>query len=121
MPDLIQIADLEVCWRVGVPDHERSQPQRLLLSVTMEVDVTVAAKSDDLTRTIDYYAVARRLTGLGEGREWRLIEAVAVEAAELILKEFGAKRVTVEVKKFIVPSTRFVSVRVERMQPAGRV
>ncbi|MCK6500853.1 MAG: dihydroneopterin aldolase [Nitrospira sp.] len=117
MSDFIQIADLEVSWRVGVPDHERSRPQRLLLSVTMETEVGVAATTDDLSRTIDYYAVTRRILGLGEGREWRLIESLAVEIADLVLKEYGPKRVTVEVKKFILPSTRHVSVRVERAQP----
>jgi len=120
MPDLIQIADLEVNWRVGVPDEERSRPQRLLLTVTLEADIAVAAKADDLSRTINYYAVTQRLKEWGQSREWRLIERLAVEAAELVLREFGPKRVTVEVKKFIVPSTRFVSVRVERALPAGK-
>ncbi|MCC7376952.1 MAG: dihydroneopterin aldolase [Verrucomicrobiales bacterium] len=119
MPDLIQIADLEVCWRVGVPDDERSRPQRLLLSIGLEVDFAVAVKSDDLTRTINYYAVTQRLQEWGQSREWRLIERLAVEAAELLLREFGPKRVTVEVKKFIIPATRFVLVRVERTQPTA--
>ncbi|MBL9134429.1 MAG: dihydroneopterin aldolase [Verrucomicrobiales bacterium] len=120
MSDRIEIADLEVSWRVGVPDHERSRPQRLLLTISMETDVTVAAKTDDLARTIDYYAVTRRIQGLGEGREWRLIESLAVEIAELVLRDYGPKRVTVEVKKFILPSTQWVSVRVERALPLAK-
>ncbi len=41
----ISIVDLEVFYRVGVPDAERAQPQRLLLTVEMESDFSAAAKS----------------------------------------------------------------------------
>lgn len=119
MSDTIRIVDLEVRFRVGVPDAERRAPQRLLISVDMERDFGPAAAGDDLTRTIDYYAVSRRLLGLGEGREWRLIETLAVEIAELVRGEFGAERVVVEVKKFILPEARHVAVRVERGRGPG--
>jgi 7,8-dihydroneopterin aldolase/epimerase/oxygenase len=118
--DLIAIRDLEVHYHVGVPDAERAKAQRLLIDVEMGSDFTAAAASDDLTRTIDYYAVSRRLLRLGEGRSWRLIEALAVEIAELVLKEYGAVQVAVEVKKFILPETRHVSVRVVRSKGTGK-
>jgi dihydroneopterin aldolase len=41
----ISIVDLEVFYRVGVPDEERAQPQRLLLTVEMESDFSAAAKT----------------------------------------------------------------------------
>lgn len=114
MSDVIHLEDLEVSYRVGVPDAERRQPQRLLLSLDLEHDFGPAARADDLAGTIDYYAVSRRLLAFGEGREWRLIETLAVEIAETVLREYGPKRVVVEVKKFILPEARWVSVRVER-------
>jgi dihydroneopterin aldolase len=112
--DRIIIDDLEVRYRVGVPEAERAQAQRLLITVEMECSVVAAAAGDDLTKTIDYYAVTQRLLRLGEGRSWKLIETLAVEIAELILREFGPRAVTVEVKKFILPETRHVAVRVRR-------
>ncbi len=112
--DTITVADLEVYYRVGVPDAERSRPQRLLVTVCMRHDMTAAAADDDLERTIDYAAVSRRLRTLGEGREWRLIETLAVEIAGMMCREFGARRAGVEVKKFILPEARYVSVRAER-------
>ena len=119
MSDRIDIVDLEVFYRVGVPDAERREPQRLLLTVEMDLDFGPAAAGDDLSRTIDYFAVSRRLLALGEGREWRLIETLAVEVAELVLREYPALRVGVEVKKFILPETRHVAVRVERRRQAS--
>jgi FolB domain-containing protein len=113
--DLIAIEDLEVRFRVGVPEEERANPQRLLISVELTTDFTIAAHHDDVRGTIDYHAVVRRLEGLGEKRSWRLIESLAVEMAELLLREFHPRAVTVVVKKFILPETRWVSVTVQRM------
>ena len=106
----ISIVDLEVVYHVGVPDVERVQPQRLLLTVEMESDFADAAKSDGIADTIDYFAVTRRLLKFGEGREWKLIEKLAADIADLLLKEFSPSAVTVEVKKFIIPQARHVSV-----------
>jgi FolB domain-containing protein len=111
---LIRIDDLEVFFHVGVPDQERAQPQRLLLCVEMVHDFTAAAKSDDLACTIDYYAVSRRLLDLGKNRQWKLIEALASDAAEMILNEFKPESVAVEVKKMILPEARCVSVKVAK-------
>jgi FolB domain-containing protein len=112
--DVIRICDLAVFYRVGVPDEERARPQRLLLDIEMERDFHEAAAGDDLTKTIDYFAVTQRLLKYGEGREWKLIEKLASDIAQTILNDFGAAAVRVEVKKFIIPETRYVSVAVER-------
>ena len=112
--DTITINDLEVFYCVGVPDEERAQPQRLLLTIGMEHDFRAAAVEDELTGTIDYFAVTQRLLKFGDGVHWKLIETLAVDVAQMILEDFGPARVTVEVKKFIIPQTRHVAVRVER-------
>lgn len=112
--DIITIEDLEVFYHIGVPDAERVQAQRLLLTVRMEHCFTHAAANDDLTATINYYDVSRRLLGLGSGRSWKLIETLAVEIAELVLREYGAQAVTVQVKKFILPEARHVAVEIRR-------
>ncbi|MEN9574890.1 MAG: hypothetical protein RL514_2745 [Verrucomicrobiota bacterium] len=112
--DTITLIDLEVHYHVGVPDAERAQPQRLLLTVEMQHDFTRAAAGDDLRETIDYYAVSRRLLTFGEGRSWKLIEKLAADIAVLVLADFGAEAVSVEVKKFIIPETRYISVRLKR-------
>ena len=115
--DKIIISDLEVFYRVGVPDAERAKPQRLLISVEMTRDFAAAATADDLTKTIDYDAVTRPLLKFGEGRSWKLIERLAADIAEMILAEFAPDTVSVEVKKFVVPEARYVAVQLTR--PAG--
>ena len=110
----ISIVDLEVFYRVGVPDAERAQPQRLLLTVEMESDFSKAAKSDSIADTIDYFAVTQRLLKFGDGKSWKLIEKLAADIADAILSEFKPQSVAVEVKKFVIPLARHVSVAVTR-------
>ncbi len=115
----ISIVDLEVFYRVGVPDAERAQSQRLLLTVEMETDFTAAAKNDSIADTIDYFAVTQRLLKFGEDREWKLIEKLAADIADAILSEFKPQGVVVEVKKFILPQARYVAVQITKNRNSG--
>jgi len=110
----ISIVDLEVFYRVGVPEAERAQPQRLLLTLELESDFSAAAKSDGIADTIDYYAVTQRLLKFGDGCEWKLIEKLAADLADMALAEFKPLSVSVEVKKFIIPEARYVSVSLQK-------
>ncbi|MBM3845032.1 MAG: dihydroneopterin aldolase [Verrucomicrobia bacterium] len=112
--DKILIEELEVYYRVGVPDEERSKPQRLLLSVEMTVDLRRAGATDDLRDTINYFDVVESLKSLGKGREWKLIESVASEIAGMIQVAYPVTNVRVEVRKFIIPEARYVAVSIER-------
>ena len=110
----ITIVDLEVFCRVGVPEAERAQPQRLLLTVEMESDFSKAAKTDSIADTIDYFAVSQLLLKFGEGKSWKLIEKLAADIAEAILAEFKPQSVTVEVKKFAISQAAHVAVSLTR-------
>ena len=88
----ISIVDLEVFYCVGVTEKERAKPQRLLLSVEMELDITSAARSDRIERTIDYQAVADDLLKYGEGRSWKLLEKLVANLADKILTNTSRKR-----------------------------
>lgn len=112
--DTITIRDLEVSFCVGVPDEERATPQRLLVTIEMEHDFTSAVSADDLGSTIDYFAVSQRVLRFGDGVHWKLIETVAADLAAMVIEEFQPRTVTVEVKKFIIPETRYVSVKTHR-------
>ncbi len=112
--DKIIISDLEVWYCVGVPDEERAVAQRLLLSIEMFLDFSQAVATDDLTKTIDYFAVTQQLLAFGTGRSWKLIEKLAEDISAMVLTDYAAHRVAVEVKKFIIPETKYVAVRIER-------
>ena len=48
----ISIVDLEVFYCVGVTEEERANPQRLLVTVDMNYDFSVASVSDRIEKTI---------------------------------------------------------------------
>jgi dihydroneopterin aldolase len=110
----ISIVDLEVHYCVGVSDEERATPQRLLLTVELGLDISSAALSDRIERTIDYHAVAQMLLRHGEGRSWKLLERLVSNLCDLILAEYMAQTVSVTVKKFVIPEARFVSVQLTK-------
>ncbi len=113
----VRIVDLEVFYRVGVPEEERAAPQRLMVTIEMEVDAPRAATTDDLKDTIDYYCVSQDILAFGDGRSWKLLEKLSADLADLILGKYRPQRVRVEVKKFIIPEARHISVSLSRPGP----
>ncbi len=116
----ISIIDLEVRYRVGVGEAERARPQRLLLTVEMLADIASASRSDRLKHTIDYQGVADDLLRFGEGRSWRLLEALVADIADLILSKYKPVSVRVEARKFVIPQARHVAVGITKAAPARR-
>ena len=114
-PDSIRINGLEVQVRIGVPDEERAEPQKLVIDVVMESDFHGMA--DDIARTTDYAAVAAWLKEECARREWRLLETLAEDLAAGLLSRFPRVRaVTLQIRKFVLPQTRDVSVTLRREQ-----
>ncbi len=113
----ITIVDLEVHYCVGVTEEERAKPQRLLVTVDMNLDFSSAAVSDRIERTINYQTVAKDLLKFGEGRSWKLLEKLVDNLADRVLYEYKPQAVMVEVKKFSIPQARFVSVSTGKQRP----
>ncbi len=114
--DTITIKDLDVNAQIGVTEAERAQLQRLLITVEMERDLAEAGHTDTESATAPYDVVANLIRQVVAERPRKLIEAVADEVAKAILSRRLAVAVTVEVKKFSVPDSRYVSVSIRRPQ-----
>src|SRR6266478_1776629 len=106
----ISLVDLEVFYRIGVTEHERAKPQRLLVTVELDCDFSSAAASDRIEETIDYYTIAQMLISYGERRSWNLLEKLVSDIADLVLAQYQPQTVRVEAKKFPIPQARYVSV-----------
>lgn len=110
--DRIHIEQLQLRARVGVPDSERAQPQRLILNVTLWPKITEL--HDEIASTIDYSAVTKSVREFVNPHEYKLIETLADEAAAHLLAEFKVRKVAVEVRKFALSDTDYVSVTAVR-------
>lgn len=112
----IVIHDLEIRFRVGTIDKERSWPQRLLLTIELECDLSQAMLSDNLTHTIDYEQLVKRLREWGDQHEWKLLETLTSDIADFILQNFHPHSVSLVLKKFELPMTNGVSVQIINRQ-----
>jgi phosphoglycolate phosphatase len=117
--DEILIEDLELFARLGVPDEERSEAQRLTISLRLELRHDFGALDDELGRTVDYAAVCAELRDFVRTREGRLLETLADALAEHLLARFDLARVTLELRKFILPETKYVAAKVTRAVAAS--
>jgi FolB domain-containing protein len=114
MRDTILIDSLELSTCIGVPDEERERPQRLTVNLAIEPVRSMDGMDDDFLYAVDYFEVSRRVQDLARAHERRLIETLATEIAEMILRDFAVRAVTVELRKYILPDTAFVAVKVHR-------
>jgi hypothetical protein len=64
--DLIHIHDLRLWAHVGVLDHERRDGQWFQLDITLGLDLSASAKSDDLSATADYSLAVQGASDDGE-------------------------------------------------------
>lgn len=99
MPDTIRLHGIEVQARHGVLDHEKTSPQKFLIDIYVDVDLTQAGATDSLADTIDYGMVAQRAHDLARDNSFELIESLADKIAEAVLEDKRAIGVTVTVHK----------------------
>ena len=90
--DKIRLVDLEVFAHHGVFDFEKENGQTFILSCDCHLDTRTAGETDDLSVSLDYGALAKRLTELFQGTTFDLIEAAAEHCAHALLSEFSLIR-----------------------------
>lgn len=113
-PDTIEIRRLRVLAHIGVPAAERAAPQPLFITLRLMPGQGFEGLADELSRTVDYAAVAQQIAALAAARPRRLIETLALEIAECLLAGHPLARVAVTIEKPILPATECVAVHLER-------
>ena len=88
MSDVVFIEALEIDALIGIYDWERRVRQTLSFDIEMEFDNRVPAASDDITQTLNYKAVSKRLVEYVQSTGFGLVETLAERCAEIILQEF---------------------------------
>ena len=116
--DTIHLEQLEIFARIGVPAKERKSPQRITLTITIWPLAGLHDLNDDIGCTINYSVLAGAVREFVAGRRDRLIETLAEQIALHLLGSFPIARVRVELRKFVVPDAKFVSVALTRERSA---
>ena len=113
--DIIYLRDLQVDAVIGVWEWERLIRQNLILNLELGADITEAAKSDELSDTVDYKAISDRVIEYTKSTEFQLVESLAEKIAEILLTEFAIKWLKLTIgKRGVLPDVYEVGVVIER-------
>jgi 7,8-dihydroneopterin aldolase/epimerase/oxygenase len=86
--DRIFVKGLSLHAYHGVMPHEGKVGQSFTLDLTLDVDLTEAARSDKVADTVSYDAVAQAAAQAFCAQRYRLVEAAAGAVADAILGQF---------------------------------
>jgi dihydroneopterin aldolase len=104
MTDRIEIRDLRVLGVHGVLPEEKERAQPFSLDIMAWLDMGAAQRSDDLSDTVDYGALAQVASDVVSGRSYQLLEALAGRLADaLLISDARLASVEVTVRKLRPP------------------
>ena len=113
--DRIVVSDLTCRCVIGVEEWERREPQDVLVSLVLAVDLTPAGKSDRIEDSVDYRALKKRVLAEAEASSFSLIEALAEQVAAVCLEDERVQEVQVRVEKpGALRFARTVAVEIDR-------
>ena len=100
---------------IGFIDWERRVKQTVVVDLELPVDCRHAAVTDDVTDTVDYKKVSKRVLAFIEASEFKLVETLAQRLAMLILEEFPIEWLRLSINKpGAIRNSRDVGVSIER-------
>jgi len=112
--EIYEISDQKVSGRIGVSEEERAKPQTLAITVRFRIFGRFQDLNDDLSKTVDYAAVASEMSRFVSESQHLLIETLVSQLADHLVGKFPLAYLEVELKKFVLPDTNHVSVRAIR-------
>jgi dihydroneopterin aldolase len=115
--DQVCIEQLEVFAHIGVPDEERAASQRLTFNIALWPIRQASELEDEISKAVNYATVCAETRKFVAARRDKLIETLANALALHLLETFAISRVTIELRKYILPEVEFVSVSVTRERP----
>ena len=117
--DKIHIEQLDVFTRIGVPEEERANPQKLTVSISLWPYQQPSDLADHIDRAVNYSDVAEETKNFVRDQSVSLIETLAERLAGHLLKNFQVQKVMIELRKFALQDARYVSVTVTRTSSVG--
>ncbi len=116
------VRDLVLSASIGVHPHEREAPQRIRLNLDLAVEdggargrASAGPGRDELSRVVDYEAIATAARRSGASGHVVLVETLAERLAEACLLDRRVRIVRVRVEKLeVIEGAASVGVEIER-------
>jgi dihydroneopterin aldolase len=97
--DQVYIDALKVETLIGVYEFERKAQQTLYLDLALDFDCLPAGETDELTKALDYDALAKRVRQWSSEQTFELLESFGHQLCQLIHDEFGIAAVSLRINK----------------------
>ncbi|MBI3010406.1 MAG: dihydroneopterin aldolase [Candidatus Omnitrophica bacterium] len=113
--DHLLLVDLKLLCHLGITEEERVTAQPVWVDLEIPTDAAKIAQKDDVSFAIDYARVAARVKELSQSRSFRLMETLADQIANRVLKDFGVPWVFVRIKKKALADLGYAAVELRRL------
>lgn len=97
--DRLLIRDLRARCILGVSAEERREKQEVVVTIALGTDLHLPGRSDQFEDAVDYRAIKKQVLAAIENSQFRLVEALAQDIADLCLEHPGVDEVQVTVEK----------------------
>ena len=111
------VRDLEVMATLGIHEHEKVAPQRIIVSIDLSVLEGEQTIADDISNVVSYEIVVKKVEAVIAQGHVNLVETLAELIAASCLKDkrVMAARVRIE-KPDIIANARSVGIEIERVR-----
>jgi len=103
MADRIELRGLRLMGVHGALPEEQGRPQPFEADLDVEADLAPAARSDDLSDTVDYAALVEAMARVVDSERYALLESLAERMAEVAMADERVRSVTVAIRKLRPP------------------
>ena len=111
------VRDLDLMALIGIYDHEKTDPQRIIVNIDLSVQEGEGPQDDDIGHVVSYEIVVKKVEQIIAEGHINLVETLCEKIAAACLrdKRVVAARVRVE-KPDIIKNARSVGVEIERQR-----
>lgn len=107
MASSILIKDIQLRAKCGVTEYERSQPQPILVDLTLRCLNEPAFQSDQITDTVDYAAITQWVKKEGDNHTFALLESLTEHLCQTLFQHFPLTHLKIWVRKIRPPMKDF--------------
>lgn len=114
MTDKIILNEIELRIKIGDSPEERAFPQRIVVCASIKPIKQFDKLEDKIANAVDYVKVIESIRSFETATPRELLETLAVDMAELLLKNFPLTEVKLEARKFVMPGLTYTAAKIKR-------
>ena len=96
---IIRVKNLRLRTIIGFKEWEREKKQNIVINITILTDAEAAAATDDISDSIDYKELTKRVISEVETTNFNLLERLADFILDIVMEYTLIREATVEIDK----------------------